>query len=199
MKIGLLGGSFDPVHNGHLYIAERALAEYQLDEIWLVPAGHSPNKDESRMTPSLHRMAMCEQAVMDRPHFRVCGIETESKERSYTYRTVEKLAGRYPMHRFYFIMGADSLDYFDTWVHPERICASAVVLAISRDDWKEDDLKEKIRAVTRLFPADIRIIHAPEYDISSRSIREKLADSDDVSALLPPKVLSYIRNHHLYQ
>lgn len=198
MEIGLLGGSFDPIHNGHLYMAKQALEEYHLDEVWFVPAGHSPNKDENKMTPAAHRKAMCELAVQDIPKFHVCDIETEAKERSYTYRTIEKLTAQYPMHRFYFIMGADSLDYFDQWVHPESISASAVILVISRDHMEETALKNKIQAIKALFPADIRIIHAKKCDVSSHEIREKLSKMDDVSMLLPKEILSYIRKQHLY-
>lgn len=199
MKIGILGGSFDPVHYGHLYMAEQALQEYALDKVWLVPAGHSPNKDESRMTAAFHRKAMCELAAENKDWLSVCCIEIDSGERSYTYRTMEKLTAQYPTHQFYFIMGADSLDYFEQWRHPEIISALSVILVINRDAFAENNLIDKIHSIQSFFPADIRIVHCKKYDVSSREIRQNLAIGRDVSGMLPGQVLSYIKKHRLYQ
>ena len=142
---------------------------------------------------------MCALAVCGKPKLHVCETELHAKERSYTYRTLEKLTRQYPMHRFYFIMGADSLDYFEEWKHPEIISALSVILVISRDHLQEDALSEKISRIRTLFPADIRIIHAKKYNISSHEIRERIAKGEDVVSQLPAKVLTYIQKRHLYQ
>lgn len=199
MKIGILGGSFDPIHYGHIYMAKQALDEYQLDEIWFIPAGHSPNKEESKMTSALHRKAMCELALSDEHQFKVCSLEIDSKERSYTYRTMQKLTAQYPMHQFYFIMGADSLDYFDKWKNPQIISSLAVILVVNRNSFTEEDLHTKIASIQKLFSADIHIVHCQKYPISSSEIREMIGKNIDISSFLNKQVISYIQENHLYQ
>ena len=125
MNIGILGGSFDPIHNGHLHMAKCAYESYALDQVWLIPAGHSPNKDEHGMTDAKDRFQMCKLAAQPYPWMTVSRLELDSAERSYTYRTMEKLSEQFPMHRFFFIMGGDSLDYFEQWKQPERIAKLA--------------------------------------------------------------------------
>ena len=113
-KIGILGGSFDPIHNGHLAIAKSAYQDFALDEVWLIPNGNAPHKDSDKMADASHRLAMCQLVADEYPFLKACDIEIVSKEYSYTYITVTKLKDLYPEHEFYFIMGADSLDYFES-------------------------------------------------------------------------------------
>ena len=91
MKIGILGGSFDPIHNGHIHMALAACDKFALDQLWLIPAGHSPNKDEKSMTDAIHRYHMCELAAKADHRLRVSRVEIDSEERSYTYRTLQKI------------------------------------------------------------------------------------------------------------
>ena len=144
MRVGILGGSFDPIHNGHLHMALSAQQTYNLDEVWLIPAGHSPNKDESKMTSAVHRLNMCKIAVEEFPTLIASDYEIQRKERSYTYRTLVRLKEEYPTHDFFFIMGADSLDYFDDWVHPEVIASLCTILVIIRDLFSLQDMERKI-------------------------------------------------------
>ena len=198
-KVGILGGSFDPIHNGHLAIAESARKDYALDEIWFIPAGHSPNKEEARMTPAEERLKMTELAVRDYDNFKVSDMEVCSKETSYTYRTLERLTAEYPETEFYFIMGADSLDYFDKWYHAERICQCAVILVAVRDEFSKANMKAKIAEIQQLFPADIRILSIGKVEVSSHEIREQIAEGRDVPAQIPHAVSEYIRETGLYR
>ena len=132
-KIGILGGSFDPIHQGHLNIARSAYREFALDEVWFIPAGHSPNKEEAEMTPAQVRAEMTQAAIKNDASFKLSRIEIESSGTSYTYKTLQHLKEQFPEDQFFFIMGADSLDYFDKWRHPEIICQNATVLAAVRD------------------------------------------------------------------
>lgn len=193
MKIGILGGSFDPIHNGHLYMAKTAYEQYHLDQIWLIPNGHAPHKDEDRMANADHRMAMCELVAAKYEFLKTCDIEIVSEEASYTYLTMQKLTESYPEYEFFFIMGADSLDYFEKWRNPQIIAALCKILVISRDEFSEEDMQEKIARINRLFPADIFVVHCSKYDVSSTEIRsgKKLDD-------LLPEVKEYILEHHLY-
>lgn len=197
-KIGILGGSFDPVHNGHLAIAQSAYTDFSLDEVWFIPAGHSPNKEESHMTNAGVRAEMTQLAISDHPYFRVSEIEINASETSYTYLTLTKLKSRYPDTEFYFIMGADSLDYFEKWRHPEIICEKATILVAVREQLALTDIMDKIEKIRQLFPAEIYPLSCPRTDISSSNLREMIADGKDVSDLLPKAVYQYIQKNRLY-
>lgn len=197
-KIGILGGSFDPIHTGHLNIAQSAYIEYELDEVWFIPAGHSPNKDEREMTPAEVRARMVSIAIEEYPHFKLSRIELDAEETSYTYLTLSKLKAQYPDTDFYFIMGADSLDYFETWKHPEIICEKAVVLTAVRDDMDIAEIEAKISYLKTLFPAELYPIKGGRTEISSTEIRQWVQADMDALSLLPKPVWEYIREQHLY-
>lgn len=193
MKIGILGGSFDPIHNGHLHMAIQAYEQYHLDEVWLIPNGNAPHKDADKMADAAHRLAMCQLVAKEYPFIKTCDMEIVSEEYSYTYITMTKLHAQYPQHTFYFIMGADSLDYFEKWRKPEIIASCCKILVINRDDFSETDLKEKIQKINLLFPADIGIVHCTKVDVSSTELRRKLNPKDVL-----PVVYDYICSHDLY-
>ncbi len=195
MRIGILGGSFDPIHKGHIYMASEAFRLGGLDEVWLIPNGNAPHKDTSRMADAGHRLAMCQLAIKDSAYdfLRVNDIEIESQEYCYTYRTLELLTKAYPEHEFFFIMGADSLDYFDKWRHPEIIAALCEIYVINRDEFTQGEMERKITQIKSLFSANIHILQSKKYDVSSTEIRngknrEELTDS----------VKRYIEQHKLY-
>lgn len=199
-KIGILGGSFDPIHMGHINIAQNAYEEFGLDEVWFVPAGHSPNKDERQMTPAEDRLKMVSLALTDYPQFCLSDIEAESEGISYTYLTLTRLKEQYPNVTFYFIMGADSLDYFEQWLHPEIICQNAILLVAMRDDMDVKAIQEKISAIQSLFSARIYPLTGEKTDISSTGLRTsaKLHDLESVAGALPQKVAEYIARRGLY-
>lgn len=198
MKIGILGGSFDPIHNGHIHMALAACEKFALDQVWLIPAGHSPNKDEKSMTSAEHRFRMCELAAQTDPRLRVSRVEIDSDERSFTYRTLQILNEDHPENRFYFIMGGDSLDYFDHWVYPEIITKLCTILVMPRKPYNSTALTDKIRKLNELYSADIRLIEGDEYPVSSTEIRTRLSDHTPEEKDFPDGVLAYIREHHLY-
>lgn len=198
MKIGILGGSFDPIHNGHVHMALAACNEFALDQVWLIPAGHSPNKDEKTMVPAEHRFRMCELAAQADPRLRVSRVEIDSEERSFTYRTLQILNEEHPENRFYFIMGGDSLDYFERWVYPEIITKLCTILVMPRKPYNSFNLTDKVQKLNELYSADIRLIKCEEYPVSSTEIRNHLLDQMPVEKDFPDGVLAYIREHHLY-
>lgn len=198
-RVGILGGSFDPIHRGHLNIAQSAYEEFALDEVWFIPAGHSPNKDEKKMTAADIRAEMTSLAICDIPYFKLSRIEIDAEGTSYTYLTLTKLKEIYPDTTFFFIMGADSLDYLEKWYHPDIICEKAVILTAVRDEMNLSEVREKISALKKLFPADIYPITGGKTDISSSEIRAALRGGETDISLIPSKVLTYIREHHLYE
>lgn len=193
MRIGILGGSFDPIHNGHLNMALQSYEQYDLDQVWLIPNGNAPHKDIDKMTDAKHRLAMCQLVANQYPFILTSDIEIQSEEYSYTYLTISKLTEAYPEDEFYFIMGADSLDYFENWKNPEIIASKCKILVICRDEFSEAIIKDKIRMINRLFLADISIVHSTKVDISSTDLRQSL-DKD----MLLPEVYDYIIENNLY-
>jgi nicotinate-nucleotide adenylyltransferase len=197
-KIGILGGSFDPIHQGHLNIAQSAYEEFDLDEVWFIPTGHSPNKNEAFMTSAEDRMRMTELAVENIPFFSVSRIELEYPGTSYTYLTLTRLKEQYPNTIFYFIMGADSLDYFEKWYHPEIICRLCIILVAVRDDMDEQQIRKKIHFLSGLFEAEIYPIRGGRTDISSTELRKELCRNVK-HPLLPKAVADYITEKGLYK
>ena len=198
-KIGILGGSFDPIHNGHLAIAESAYRDFHLDEVWLIPAGHSPNKDEDKMTSAAVRAEMTALAAQDIPYFKLSTYEIDKEGTSFTYLTLSDFKEQYPDTNFFFIMGADSLDYFDAWRHPEIICQKAVILVAVRDDMDLDDINEKIGHIKEQFHAEIYPLSCAKIDISSSEIRANLQDGKEIYHMVPQAVADYIAEHELYK
>ena len=208
MNIGILGGSFDPIHNGHLHMAKCAYESYALDQVWLIPAGHSPNKDEHGMTDAKDRFQMCKLAAQPYPWMTVSRLELDSAERSYTYRTMEKLSEQYPMHRFFFIMGGDSLDYFESWMKPEIIAQTAIILVMVRENFPKQQMEEKIAHIKKQFWADIRLLKCDRMDVSSTQVRRLLRAKSQADGYRSPKgaemfldaaVMSYIQANNLYR
>ena len=198
-KIGILGGSFDPIHNGHLAIAESAYRDFSLDEVWLIPAGHSPNKDEKKMTSAYTRADMVALAIEQIPYFKLSMYEIEKEGTSYTYLTLSDFKERYPDTTFYFIMGADSLDYFEKWRHPEIICEKAIILVSVRDDMDSEDIHSKISQIKSLFHAEIYPLSCKKIDISSSEIRAAILNEEPLPNELPEAVAQYIKEQHLYE
>lgn len=197
-RLGILGGSFDPIHRGHMHMAVSARAGFALDEVWLVPAGHSPNKDEAGMTAAEHRFRMCELAARE-DGIRVSRLEIDSGERSYTYRTLERLRADLPSTELFFIMGGDSLDYLERWVRPERICELATILVVPRDSFDTAALDAKILELRALFPCRIKIVPTSLVPLSSTKLRARLFAGTAEPGDFPEGVFSYIREHGLYE
>lgn len=198
-RLGILGGSFDPIHVGHMYMAKSACRYFDLEEVWLMPAGHSPNKDERGMTGAEERLHMCELAAAGEEQIRACRLELDLRERSYTWRTLELVHARMPEYALYFIMGGDSLDYFDRWVKPERICELATLLVVPRDRFDVTALMEKIRKLRKRFSCRIEIVPCSQMEISSTRLRAQLRGGNADPADFPAGVLEYIREQGLYQ
>ena len=208
MKTGIFGGAFDPIHKGHIYMAQKAMEEYSLDRLFLVPSGHSPNKTENAMTAFSHRYNMCKLAARAVPGIEVSDIEIKDESTSYTYVTIQKLKALYPQDELYFIMGGDSLDYFETWMRPDVIAKTAIILVMVRENFPKLQMREKIAHIKNLFPADIRLLSCDGMDVSSTQVRGLLkADSkalerrslESTKKLLDAAVMSYIQANNLYR
>lgn len=197
--IGIMGGTFDPVHNAHLTLAEQAYEQFSLDEIWMLPNGNPPHKRDSRQADVEYRMCMIQLAIKGIPYLKLCDVERSSGKYHYTFETLEKLNEEYPDTVFYFIMGADSLFEFDHWREPGIISRECILLAATRDHCKEAQIQKRIRELKERYGADIRILDTPNMDIASANIRGMIAQGEDIRHMLPPAVADYIHRHGLYK
>lgn len=200
MKIGIMGGTFDPVHNGHLMIAEYAYRQFSLDEVWFLPNGNPPHKDNPDIAKETQaRVEMTALAIEDISYFKLNTYESERTEKSYSYQTIQHFQEQYPEHEFYFIIGADSLLKIETWARPDMIIQNVIILAAYRDDMDTpEEMYQQIDYLNQKYSGDIRLLKTPLLDVSSHEIREEILMGHTKSLLLPEKVLNYIREKHLY-
>ena len=194
-----MGGTFNPIHVGHLLLAENARDSFGLDEILFIPSGRSYMKQEAEILDRRERYEMTSLAIEGNPAFSISDIEVRRKGNTYTCDTLSRLKASEPETEFYFIVGADSLFSMETWREPERIFRDCVVLAAVRDDKDSDKLQGQISYLEEKFNARIYQITFKEIDISSTDIRMRLANGQSIRYMVPDKVISYIEEHHLYR
>ena len=198
-KIGIMGGTFNPIHYGHLLIAENACEQFHLSQVFFLPTGnHAPHKDSSKITEASVRSEMVKLAICDNHHFQYSDYELRQKEIGYTYRTLLAFDARYPDAELYFIMGADSLAYFDKWRHPDKISEHCTILAAVRDELDYSQLEPIRRNLKNTYGTKIEFINSPNFEVSSHLIREKLQKKQSIKYLLPEAVEQYILQHQLY-
>ena len=204
MKKGILGGTFDPIHNGHIYLAENAYREFSLDMVLLMPANVPYFKTAlHKVTDASLRLKMTELAVEDIDYMKASSFELGIKGNTYTSDTILRLKKEYPDDEFYFIMGADSLFKLESWRRPDILLKNAVILCAGREQASDEvSLEEEISRLKdkyRALKPDIRPMSCENIDISSTEIRELLNSGGDASGLLPDKVLEFIKKNSLYK
>lgn len=200
MKIGIMGGTFDPIHIGHLLLGQFAYEDFGLDEIWFLPNGNPPHKQTEEGKKALHnRIEMVRLAIQEKPYFKLCLHEAKETEHSYTYRTMQELNDLYPEHKFYFILGADSLFEIETWKYFREIFPTCTILAAMRDDKNVEAMLKQMSYLKERYGACIELLRAPLLEISSTSIRNRAFRSLSVYYLVPDAVAKYIQDNHLYR
>lgn len=198
-KVGIIGGTFNPIHLGHLILAEYAYDEYQLDEILFIPTGISYFKDPNTVLDKKMRITLTGEAIEDNPHFALSTIETDRPGNSYTYETLEELNKRNPDVRYYLIIGADSLFQIESWKEPDIIMKNAIILAASRNDQGIELLNEKADELMKKFHSEIHILTCPMIDISSTDIRNRIKEGKSIKYLVKEQTENYIKKYQLYQ
>jgi nicotinate-nucleotide adenylyltransferase len=200
MRIGIFGGTFDPIHLAHMVIAEQAREQAKLDEIWFIPAARPPHKTAQPLTAFDKRADMIELAIAGNPAFRLERIESERTGPSYTADTLAELKQRHPQAELFLILGADCLPDLPTWHEPQRVVAQATLVLVARPGWSIWT-EERIRASLNLSkeaPLSVQIVTVPQIDIASRDLRRRVAEGRSVRYMLPSGVLAYIQDKKLY-
>jgi len=194
--LGMMGGTFDPIHCGHLAAAEEARARFQLDRVVFVPSGQPPHKKEYPVTAAECRYDMVRLAVGSHPDFEVSRVEVDRPGPSYAVDTVRTLRAQLdPETRLYFITGADAILEMLTWRSPEELAKSCDFIAVTRPGY---DLGRLEQALGVLPGARVHLLNAPGVDISSTDIRQRVRRGDSLRYLVPTPVVRYIAAHGLY-
>ena len=189
-KVGLFFGSFNPIHNGHLMLANY-LAEYGgLDEIWFVVSPQNPFKDKKSLLADRHRLYMVEMAIKDDERFQVCDIEFYMPQPSYTIDTLTRLQERHPNTDFYLICGMDNIESFKKWKNYEAILQYHHLMVYPRKGYSSNELVDH---------PSVKIIEAPEIEVSSTFIRNAIGEGKDVRYFVPKEVYKYIVDMHFYE
>jgi len=191
-KTGIFGGAFNPVHNGHVRLAEEAVKQLKLKKLLIIPTFDSPHKD-TKLAPFEDRMEMCRLAFSHIEGAEVCDIERRLGGKSFTINTVRALRNELPDAQFYLLIGGDMLFYFDQWYKYESLLKETKVCAVARDNDSLVDMMEFANEMGR-----IKVLPTQAVEISSTEIREKLKSSADISGLVPKAAAEYIAAKKLY-
>lgn len=199
-KIGIMGGTFDPIHVGHLVLAETAYEQYGLDQVWFMPSGNPPHKRNrvGRATDE-QRVAMVQRAIAGNDHFALSMEDMQPEGYSYTYLLLERLQAKNPDAEFYFIIGGDSLFDFDTWREPAKICQRAKLLVAGRNQVSKLQVEEQMQALAQRYGGEFLLLDVPNLDISSNMLRQRTMEQKSIRYYVPDSVGSYISEQHLYR
>jgi len=192
MKLGLIGGTFDPVHKAHLVIAERVYDTCKLDRVLFVPASSPPHKNDVTITPFDHRLRMIELAIADNPQFAASSIESLRPGKSFTTDTLAEMRRLYPNAELYWIIGADSASELHTWHDPARLLKLARFIVVDRPGWSLDNVDPRLREL--LMPVEMSMM-----DVSSTEIRARVRKGRGIRSYVPAEIAEYIETHRLYK
>jgi nicotinate-nucleotide adenylyltransferase len=201
MRLGVFGGTFDPIHLAHLILAERCREACRLDRVLFVPAGQPPHKSERQITPGRQRLEMVELAIAGHTAFAASTIELDRPGPSYSVDTLTELANQNPGDELFFLIGSDSLADLPLWYQPHRISSLATLVVATRPGSKRPDV-EPLRAVIGSSAVEQLLRHfvdIPLIEISSSVIRARVAAGQSARYMVPRAVECYIETHGLYR
>jgi nicotinate-nucleotide adenylyltransferase len=201
MRLGIYGGSFDPVHFGHLLVAENCREQQRLDEVWFIPAATSPHKRQRAPAEARHRVEMLHLAVGGHEPFQVSTIEIDRGGISYSVETLQQLHADDPAREMFLLLGADALADLPTWKDPGRICELALPLVVSRAYAPEPDFAPLVEFMSRerIAAAQAAQVKMPPIGIASSDIRRRIAAGKSIRFRTPRAVERYIETHGLYR
>lgn len=197
MKTGIYGGSFNPVHNGHIHLALSAIEELQLDRIFLLPSLISPHRSSAEYASPGDRLEMLRLACGVSEKLNVCDYEIKSDRKSYTIYTVEEFRRRFPYDELFLLVGSDMLMIFETWYRFEEILKEVTLAVVSRKDGDISTLDKKAQELQKY--GKIIVCSAQPLEISSTEIRKKIVKNENFSCYLDKNVVQYITSNNLYK
>ena len=199
-RIGILGGTFNPVHLAHLALADRAVKIFALDKVLFIPCSRPPHKKTSILAETAHRLAMLKLAMEDKPHFEISKIEINRRGPSYTIDTIRELKKMYPSAELHFIVGADSLLELHMWKDIEKLLKLCKFVTFGRPGINMRKIQKKDLLLPPPWPKRLleNIVRSPMADISSSDIRRRVAERKSIRYLVPKDVAEYIDKHDLY-
>ncbi len=196
-RLGIIGGTFDPIHLGHIYIAKQAKEKLNLDKVIFMPAGSQPLKVNKKVTKASLRLQMVKKAIQGIGYFEVSDYEINKEGMSYTYLTLEKFYS--PDRELFFITGADCLMSLELWQGVEKIFKYCTFVVFTRPGYDKSELKKKKLNLEEKYKTKIEVLEVSSPNISSTKVREGIKDRIDVSKFLPEGVLEIIKEHGLYR
>ena len=195
-----MGGTFDPIHMGHLILGEQSFEQLQLDMVLFMPAGNPPHKqNRTGRASDQQRMDMVKLAISDNPHFEISLAEMHETGYTYTCRTLEELKEQNPDTDYYFIIGADSLFTFESWHEPQRICNACTLVVAVRDHATKDELNTQIQFLSHKYKGHFTLLDTMNIDVSSHLVRQWVEEGLSLIYYVPDNVISYMKENGIYR
>ena len=183
-SIGIFGGSFNPIHNGHIALAKAFLEKENLNEVWFMVSPQNPFKVNQQLLADHLRLELVRKAIADNPHFRASDYEFQLPKPSYTWNTLQHLSHDYPTHRFTLLVGGDNWAAFDRWYHAEDILSNYKIVVYPRRGQEIDK---------STLPTNVSLLQTPLIDVSSTDVRQRVEQGEDISKLVPEEILNDIQ------
>lgn len=198
-KIGIMGGTFDPIHIGHLILGEKAYEQLELEKVLFMPSGNPPHKKNRKGRASdEQRVEMVARAIAPNPHFELSTIEMHEEGYSYTYRTLEQLNAENPDVEYYFIIGADSLFSLDSWMKPDRICAACTIVVATRNHTPVGKIDVEMKRLQEKYHGNFIRLDTLNIDVSSQILRRWVQEGKSIRYYCSDSVISYIESQKIY-
>ena len=198
-KIGVLGGSFDPIHLGHISLAKEALVQAGLSQVIFMPVHQQPFKLDVALASDEDRLAMLREVVAEEPGLEVSDLEITNQGISYTYLTLQTLKAQHPETKIYFITGTDSFLKINIWKNAEELLVENTFIIGHRPGYREQELLLRVDEMKKLYQTEIVVMNNRRLDISATKIREMVASGQPISQFVPARVERYIKTHGLYR
>jgi len=199
-KIGILGGTFNPIHNAHLAVAEQVRQQYHLEKVIFLPSGNPPHKDAGEVVDKEHRYAMTLLATNSNPYFYVSRIELEREGPTYTVDTLRQLVMQQSdAYSLYYIIGADTLLDIQTWRNLEEVMQYTEFIVVYRPGIDENKMRAQMQWLSDLYGKQINLAESPCMNISSTDIRQRVGRGQSIRYMVPDEVLNYIKKNKLFQ
>ncbi len=198
-KIGILGGTFNPIHTGHLLLAEWAMEALLLEEVWLIPTGISYRKSQANVLPGDERLQMARLAAGENDRLRCLDLEVRREGYTYTWETLEELRTANPDMCFFFILGADCLFSIEYWKNPEKIFQCCTLAAAVRNDVPKEEMEQKRHELLAKFGGEIILLPFLHFSVSSTEIRRRVSEGNSIRYMVPESVRKYIEEKGFYR